>query len=150
TDTALAEAAAAGGRASLIQAQSNLNTSRAVYRQVVGAQPGKLSAGRPVDQFLPRSYELAIDDGLPRNPPVVAAQYAIDYAALQVKVAEGALLPTVSAQGILSRSQEPTPQIKRENEASIGVNATAPIYQGGAEYATVRQAKEVLGQTRIQ
>jgi outer membrane protein len=150
TDTALAEAAEAGGRASLIQAQSNLNTSRAVYRQVVGAEPGKLSAGRPVDQMLPRSYEFAIADGLQRNPAVVSAQYAVDFAALQVKVAEGALLPSLNAQGTLQKSNEPTTQIAHQKEASIGLAATAPIYQGGAEYAAVRQAKEVLGQTRIQ
>ncbi len=150
TDTALAEAAEAGGRASLIQAQSNLNTSRAVYRQVVGAEPGKLSAGRPIDQMLPRSYEFAIADGLQRNPAVVSAQYAIDFAALQVKVAEGALLPSLNAQGTLQRANEPTTQIAHQKEASIGLAATAPIYQGGAEYAAIRQAKEVLGQTRIQ
>jgi outer membrane protein len=150
TDTALAEAAAAGGRASLIQAQSNLNTSRAIYRQVIGAEAGKLSAGRPIDQMLPRSYEFAVTDGLQRNPAVVSAQYAVDYAALQVKVAEGALLPSLNAQGTLQRSNEPTTQLKRQDEASVGLAATAPIYQGGAEYAAVRQAKEVLGQTRIQ
>jgi len=150
TDTALAEAAEAGGRASLIQAQSNLNTSRAVYRQVVGAEPGKLSAGRPIDQMLPRSYEFAIADGLQRTPAVVSAQYAVDFAALQVKVAEGALLPSLNAQGTLQRANEPTTQIAHQKEASIGLAATAPIYQGGAEYAAIRQAKEVLGQTRIQ
>jgi outer membrane protein len=150
TDTALAEAASAGGRSSLIQAQSNLNTSRALYRQVVGAEPGKLSAGRPIDQLVPRSYDFAITDGLQRNPAVVSAQYAVDYAALQVKVAEGALLPSINAQGVLQRANEPQQSLVRQDEASIGLSATAPIYQGGAEYAGVRQAKEVLGQTRIQ
>jgi outer membrane protein len=150
TDVALAEAAAAGGRASLIQAQSNLNTSRAVYRQVIGAEAGRLSPGRPIDQLLPRAYDLAIADGLQRHPAVVSAQYAVDYAALQVKVAEGVLLPSVNAQGTLQRSNEPQLSLKRQDEASIGLAATAPIYQGGAEYAAVRQAKEVLGQTRIQ
>ncbi len=150
TDTALAEAAAAGGRASLIQAQSNLNISRAIYRQVIGAEAGKLAPGRPIEQLLPRAYDVAITDGLARNPDVVSAQYAVDFAALQVKVAEGALLPSVNAQGILQRSNEPSTQANRQDEASIGIAATAPIYQGGAEYAAVRQSKEVLGQTRIQ
>jgi len=75
---------------------------------------------------------------------VVSAQYAVDFAALQVKVAEGALLPSLNAQGTLQRANEPTTQIARQKEASIGLAATAPIYQGGAEYAAVRQAKEVL------
>lgn len=57
TDTALAEAAEAGGRSSLIQSQSALSSSRAVYRQVIGLQPGKLSPGRPVDPLLPHSLD---------------------------------------------------------------------------------------------
>jgi outer membrane protein len=150
TDTALAEAAEAGGRSSLIQAQSALSSSRAVYRQVIGLQPSKLSPGRPVDPLLPHSFENAVTEATEKHPAVVAAQYAIDYAALQVKVAEGALLPSVNAQGVLARSNEPQIGINRQTEASVGLNATAPIYQGGGEYAAVRQSKEVLGQTRIQ
>ena len=150
TDTALAEAAEAGGRASLIQAQSAVSSSRAVYRQVIGLEPNKLTPGRPVDPLLPHSFGEAVNEAIDRHPAVVAAQYTIDYAALQVKVAEGALLPSVNAQGTLSRANEPTSQLARQTEASIGLKATAPIYQGGGEYAAVRQAKEVLGQTRIQ
>jgi len=150
TDVALAQAAEAGGRSSLIQAQGNLATSRATYRQIIGIEAGKLVPGRSIEQMLPRSYDIAISDGLVRNADVVAAQYAVDFAALQVKVAEGALLPSVSAQGTLQRANEPTTQLKRQDEASVGLSATAPIYQGGAEYAAVRQAKEVLGQTRVQ
>jgi outer membrane protein len=150
TDTALAQAAEAGGRSSLIQAQSALNSSRAVYRQVIGLQPGKLSPGRPVDPLLPHSFEKAVTEATDRHPAVVAAQYAIDFAALQVKVAEGALLPTVNAQGVLSRSNEPQIGTSRTTQAAVGLNATAPLYQGGGEYAAVRQAKELLGQTRIQ
>lgn len=150
TDTALAEAAEAGGRSSLIQAQSALESSRAVYRQVIGLQPHKLTPGRPVDPLLPHSFGEAVNEAIDRHPAVVAAQYAIDFAALQVKVAEGALLPSVNAQGVLARNNEPQIGTSRQTEASVGVSATVPIYQGGGEYAAVRQAKEVLGQTRIQ
>jgi outer membrane protein len=117
---------------------------------VVGIQPGKLTPGRPVDPLLPHNFQEAITEGTDRHPAVVASQYAIDFAALQVKVAEGALLPTVNAQGVLSRSNEPQIGVARQTQASIGLSASAPIYQGGGEYAAVRQAKEVLGQTRIQ
>ncbi len=151
TDVALAEAAEAGGRFSLLQAQSTLYLSRSVYRQVVGIEPGKiLLPGRAIEQLLPRSLDAALDEGLGQNPAIVAAQYAIDYAALQVKIAEGALLPSVNAQGVISRSNEPLLGTSRTNMASVGLAATAPVYQGGGEYATVRQAKETLGQTRIQ
>src|SRR5262249_25488925 len=34
-------------------------------------------------------------------------------------------------------------------QASIAAQLTVPIYQGGAEYAAIRQAKETLGQRRL-
>ena len=33
--------------------------------------------------------------------------------------------------------------------ASVGAQLSVPIYQGGAEYSTIRQAKETLGQRRL-
>jgi outer membrane protein len=102
-----------------------------------------------VDRLLPHSFSDAVHEGVQQHPAVVAAQYAIDFAALQVKVAEGALLPTIDAQGVISRNKNPTTQVSRQTEASIGIAASVPIYQGGAEYAAVRQSKELLGQTRI-
>jgi len=34
-------------------------------------------------------------------------------------------------------------------QASIAAQLTVPLYQGGAEYAAIRQAKETLGQRRL-
>ena len=34
-------------------------------------------------------------------------------------------------------------------QASVAAQLTVPIYQGGAEYAAIRQAKETLGQRRL-
>jgi outer membrane protein len=32
---------------------------------------------------------------------------------------------------------------------SVGAQLSVPIYQGGSEYSTIRQAKETLGQRRL-
>src|SRR4029453_511256 len=34
-------------------------------------------------------------------------------------------------------------------QASVAAQLTVPIYQGGAEYSAIRQAKETLGQRRL-
>jgi outer membrane protein len=34
-------------------------------------------------------------------------------------------------------------------QASLAAQLTVPIYQGGAEYAAIRQAKETLGQRGV-
>jgi outer membrane protein len=149
TDVALAEASVAAAQSALIQAQAQLATSKAIYRQRIGHDPGKLQAGRPIENLLPASFDTALNLGMEAHPTVMQAQFAVDIATLQVKIAEGALLPTVSAQGSVSRTTEPSTGVKRQNEATATASVTMPIYQGGAEYAAVRQAKETLGEIRI-
>jgi outer membrane protein len=77
--------------------------------------------------------------------------YNVDVAALQVKVAEGALYPTLAAVGTVQKTFGPTSSLAiAENlNASLAAQLSVPIYQGGAEYAAVRQAKETLGQRRL-
>lgn len=149
TDVALAEAAEAGARSSLIQAQSNLAFSRAEYHRTVGKPAGRLMPGRPIDHLLPKNQQAVIEVGLAEHPNVLAGEYAVDLAASRVKIAEGALLPSVDATASISRNIEPSGAVGRTDAASAGVIATVPIYQGGAEYANVRQAKETLGEIRL-
>ena len=52
TDVAQAESRLAAGRSSLLTAESNYITSRAAYRQVIGVEPGRLTAAMPVDRLL--------------------------------------------------------------------------------------------------
>ena len=53
-----------------------------------------MSRGSPVDRFLPATLPAAVELSLVENPNVTAAMYGIDVNYLQVKVNEGALLPT--------------------------------------------------------
>jgi outer membrane protein len=66
-----------------------------------------------------------------------------------VKVAEGALLPIVNLQGSAQKTFEPALNFPQSYSVSAVAQLTVPIYQGGAEYAAVRQAKETLGQQRV-
>jgi outer membrane protein len=150
TDVAQAEAQLAAGQSSMLAAESQLNTSRANYRQVIGVDPVNLAPGAPVDRFNPRTLPAAIEQGLVENPNVTAAMYGIDVAFLQVKVNEGALYPTLVAQGSVTQGSfiqnNSTPQFWT---ASAIATLTAPVFQGGQEYALIRQSKETLGQQRL-
>ena len=80
---------------------------------------------------------------------MTSAQYSVDVALQAVKVAEGALYPTLSLQGSVLQSNEASLlQLKSFNALVLG-QLTVPIYQGGAEYSLIRQAKETLGQRRL-
>jgi outer membrane protein len=77
--------------------------------------------------------------------------YNVDVALLQVKVAEGALYPTVSVVGNIQKTFGSTQSlaILESLGASVSGQVSVPIYQGGAEYAAIRQSKETLGQRRM-
>jgi outer membrane protein len=149
TDVAQAEAQLAAGQSQLVAAASNLNISRAIYRRVIGSEPGKLVPGMPVDRLSPRTLAAAIDAGVAGNPSVTAAMYGVDVATLQVKIAEAALYPVVTLQGNVQRAHDPTAHIADQFSASVLGVVTIPIYQGGGEYSTIRQAKETVGQRRL-
>ena len=53
TDVAQSEAQLAAGRTQLLTAESNLTTTRANFRRIIGNEPVALAAGSPVDRYLP-------------------------------------------------------------------------------------------------
>ena len=120
-----------------------------MYRQVIGLEPGRLAPAAPVDRFTPATLPAAITTGVAQNPLVAIAQHNVDVAIHQVKVAEGALYPTVSLQGSVQKSYELSLTQLQSFSASGSVQYSAPLYQGGAEYAAVRQAKETQGQKQL-
>jgi outer membrane protein len=151
TDVAQSESSLAQGRSQLLTAESNYITSKAVYRQVIGVEPGKLAAGTPVDRLSPPTLPAATAKGATEHPSITAAMYTVDVQLLQVKIAEGALYPTFSVVGNVQKNYGSTTSLTTIEAlgASVAGQLSVPLYQGGGEYATIRQAKETLGQRRI-
>ncbi|MGH6778670.1 MAG: TolC family protein, partial [Bradyrhizobium sp.] len=106
TDVAQSEAQLAAGKTQLLTAESNLTTTRSNFRRIIGNEPVALAPGSPVDRFLPHTLAQAIDISLVENPNVTAAMYGIDVNYLQVKINEGALLPTVTVQATAQEAYE--------------------------------------------
>jgi outer membrane protein len=149
TDVAQAEAQLAAGKTQLLTAEANLVTTRANFRRIIGNEPSNLAPGSPVDRFLPKSPASAVALSLVENPNVTATMYGIDVNYLQVKINEGALLPTVSLLTSVQQAYEQSLTIFRAFGASTAVQVSAPIYQGGAEYSLIRQSEENLAQQRL-
>jgi outer membrane protein len=149
TDVAQSEAQLAAGKTQLLASQATLTTTQANFRRIVGNEPTALAPGSPVDRYLPGALPSAVELSLIENPNVTAAMYGIDVQFLQVKVNEGALLPTVTAQAAVQQQYQTNITSPRTFSASAIVQATVPIYQGGAEYSLIRQSKETLAQQRL-
>jgi outer membrane protein len=149
TDVAQSEAQLAAGKTQELTAESNLTTTRANFRRIIGNDPVALAPGSPVDRYSPGTLSGAVELGLVENPNVTAAMFGIDVNYLQVKVNEGALLPTVTLQASVQQSNEQTLAINRSFGASAIAQLSVPVYQGGAEYSLIRQSKETLAQQRL-
>jgi len=149
TDVAQSEAQLAAGKTQLLTAEANLVTTRSNFRRIIGNEPEALAPGSPVDRFLPSTLPAAVELGLTQNPNVTAAMFGIDVSYLQVKVAEGALLPTVTLQASVQQTYEQSLIQYRSFGASAVTQLTVPIYQGGAEYSLIRQSKETVAQQRL-
>src|SRR5436190_652186 len=151
TDVAQSESRLAAGRSAMLGAESNYVTSKAVYRQVIGVEAGKLTAAMPVDRFSPPTLPGALARGTTEHPTITTAHYNVDAAVFQVKIAEGALYPTLNLQGNIAKTLGSTSNFTTLSTvtAAATVQLSVPIYQGGGEYATIRQAKETLGQRRL-
>lgn len=154
TDVAQAEARLAGAQAGLVTAQGQLSASRAAFTQVIGRQPELLQEYPPYPD-LPANKNDAMFAALKLNPNILAAHENEQAAKFAVDDAEGALAPQVSLQGQYQYS------LSQLNKSSIGSDTnthvaaivgqvTVPIYQGGAEWAAIKQQKELHGQSQLQ
>ena len=112
-------------------------------------QNGRLTPASPVDRLSPTTIDEAVTLAQKLNPSVKAAQVGIDVAAVQVKIAEGALYPTAKLEAGAQHGWGVSPQLDRQFSAGAFVTLSVPIYQGGAEYATIRESKEALGQKQF-
>jgi outer membrane protein len=151
TDVAQAESRLAQARATMLQAESNYTTSRSTYRQVIGVEPGRLDPASPVDRLSPSRLDQAIVMARSQHPAVTTSMFNVDAGVFAVKVAEASLYPTLSAVGSVQKSYGSSTVLSNlETFSAIGqAQLNVPIYQGGTEYANIRQAKELLQQLRV-
>lgn len=150
TDVAQARGRRAAAEAQLIAAQAQLKSSIAVYQQIIGREPGRLSTPKGVAHLLPGSPNTALNIAYAEHPAILATQNLVDKALFDVKSAEGELLPRVTLDGSVSRRYDSAIPGDQTDSASVTARLRVPIYQGGRVSAQVRQNKETLGQRRIE
>ncbi len=149
TDVAQSEARLALAQSQLRSAEAQLIGSRETYIQVVGTPPGVL-APPPALPNLPQDVQTAEQVALANNPFLEAAQLARDASRYDTRVAQAGRLPQVSlgaggtylnylgSVGDIGRRAGLTPTA---TTATVGVQVTLPLFQGGRPAAQVRQAQ---------
>lgn len=146
TDVAQAEARLSRARADVETAKASLASAYAFYERVVGKRPGELEQPEdlpPLPASLQEAQALA-----ETNPEVIQATFALSAARDDVDVAKADLLPSVDLLADMAYVDEPTANLEWQRQATIGLSVSIPLYQGGGEYARVRQNQQIVRQRR--
>ena len=148
TDVAQAEAALAGATASRETAMGQLQVARGTFQQVIGfLPPDDLVEPQPLTPPI-RTEGEARALASANNPAVLVAAFNDAAARDAVDVAGSALLPQVSLQGqTFTQNNVSTPRTQQIGYQVLA-QLSVPVYQGGSEYAAVRQAKQQQQQTQ--
>jgi outer membrane protein len=147
TDVAQAEAALEGARAQRQTAEGNLQTQRGTFQQFIGF-PAAADLIEPQPLNLPVNSESeAAALAAANNPNVITALFNDAAAKDAVDVAFSALLPTVSLNGQTFQQTNAGTRSAANNGYQVTAQLSVPIYQGGSEYAAVRQARQQQQQT---
>jgi outer membrane protein len=150
TDVAQTNARLQQGISDYAQAVADLNRAIASYIQVIGHRPESLGGYNGVEKLLPKSVDGGLEIALKSHPSIIAALYNIDVASYNVRIAEGATLPTLGLNASASRREDQGIHDTTSDLAQISGRLSVPLYQGGEIAANVRQYKETLGQRRIE
>ena len=149
TDVAQTNSSLASGQAGYYSAVAALNSAVATYEQVIGHKPRALGAARSIEGLLSKNLNATLADAMTNHPSILAASYNIDIAEYNVKIEEGALLPTVALQASLAH-EDGSSASSNGTSASAVASLSVPLYSGGDTSSKVRQAKENLDQARLQ
>jgi outer membrane protein len=154
TDVAQSDARLALARSALATAEGRLQASEENYRRVIGDWPTDL-APPPALPPLPANPDQAEDVALGNNADLASIAAQARAAGYDVRVAQGARLPTVSASttttyrdslGTANNGLAPGTLPENTTSTGVGLSLTLPLYQGGAAGARVRQARAFEGQ----
>lgn len=142
TDVEQARSRLAAAHSRLAASQGALQASREAYLRAVGELPGDLQPPPPLPD-LPKSRDEAVTMALRDEPGVIATRIERDATGSDVRAAIGALLPQVSLRGSVSSSETFNDGFSGNDDASVGVFVTIPLYTGGFNYSNVREAQAV-------
>lgn len=150
TDLQQVDLRLAQAKADMTLAQAQLAQSRDSFERIIGMPSQTLESSPPLPR-LPGTQEQALSLALKFSPRIQSAQAQDKAAQYGVDNAVGAMLPHASIVAAYDYNKDSLSFGLRSqiDTASVIAQVQIPLYQGGAEYARIREAKEAQSQTRL-
>lgn len=143
TDVAQAQGALASASAQRQQAEGTLKEAQATYQQVVGVPPAPdLVPPQPL-QLPVRNEQEAVAMAVHNNPSVVAALFTEAQQKNNISVQMSAIMPKIVASVGYQNTHSTGDGATNQDSKTAQLAVQVPIYQGGGEYAGIRQSRQV-------
>ncbi len=150
TDVKQAEARLAGAEADVISLEGQLDSSRAVFKQLVGIEPVNFTAAN-IAPDLPKTLDDSLAMAKTQAPSLVAAYALKEAQEADVDRVVGELLPQIFFNASYTDTNDPSPGLVEDStETFFELSATIPLYQAGSVRSRVRQARHQAFQRRTQ
>jgi TolC family type I secretion outer membrane protein len=150
TDVSQATARFSLAQADERQALGDLEASKATFRRIIGFDANDKISMPSVPPGVPSSLTEAKEWAKANNPILEAARHNENAAENDIYARGSALLPDVSLQGVMSRSNASSLSPLNNIDAdSIKLNVSIPIYQSGAEWSRLREARNLAQQAKF-
>lgn len=147
TDVAQSEARLSGAKSEVISAQGQLTAANAAFERVVGHKPERVLGMPDMMPDLPTTIADALHQSHDLNPDYLSSLHAAKSAKYDIDTNKATLLPQVSLIGSMSRQYGMgVPGKSQFSQDRVGINVAIPLYQSGAEYSRVREAKSIARQ----
>jgi len=143
-EQALARLAEAEGNRD--QAEGDLAASVALYERLTGKKPGKIGWPGVPASIRPHGLEDAISIAITNNPSIRAATNDARAARYAARASVGDMLPRVDLEGGWTNGYRGNLTDLDDEDFRFGVRVTAPIFTGGRNIASVREAKFTAAQ----
>ena len=151
TDVSQAGARFARAETNVITARGDLNTTQALFEQIIGAMPANLESPDISNLNTPDNLQESIRVAEKQNPTLLAAIYIHEASKKDVNDIYGELLPQINFSTSWARSYDPVPGlIDEQTTKSLGLTLNIPLYQSGATRSRIRQAKYTANQRMLQ
>jgi outer membrane protein len=159
TNVSSAEADLAGGIASKLSAEAELDGLMAQYFSIVGRRPQTFDKPN-IPTFLPKNMDEALVYARANHPDILKATYQASKAECDKDKEGGALLPSIDLSAGTARNENQGKNFyndgsntgRRKNFSttnSVKLEVSVPLYEGGAIRSKVRAACESSAAARI-
>lgn len=143
TDVAQSEARVALAKSQLVKSEGDYAAAKAAFKRTIGYEAPENLPTPDISLKLPDSLQEAIELADKNNPRLKEAEYLKESADYTINSNVGRLLPSVNLRGAMNRQEGAgVTGTSTFDQDEVLLAVSVPLFQGGAEYSRVREAKE--------